>query len=134
MNNWQTIVGVVADVRQYKLETAPPSQVYAPLWQGWSRSADVLVRTQLPPDRLASGLRSVVVGVDPAVALADVRSMDQLLSQATAERRFQTILLTAFGGVAFFLSLVGLYGLMACLVEQRTARNGNPHGARSAAG
>jgi putative ABC transport system permease protein len=86
--------------------------------------ADVLVRTQLPPDRLASELRSVVSGVDPAVAVSDVRSIDQLLLQATAERRFQTILLTAFGGVAFFLSLVGLYGLMACLVEQRTAEMG----------
>jgi putative ABC transport system permease protein len=60
-----------------------------------------------------------VRGLDPAVALADVRTMSQLVSGATAERRFQTLLLTAFGGVALFLSLVGLYALMAYSVQQR---------------
>ncbi len=124
LNGWMTIVGVVADVRQYNLEAPPPSQVYTPLWQGGSRSADLLVRTQLPPGQIASQIRSVVRELDPAVAVADVQSMNQLLSRATADRRFQTLILTAFGGVALFLSLVGLYGLMACLVEQRTAEVG----------
>jgi putative ABC transport system permease protein len=50
--------------------------------------------------------------------------MNQVLSQATAERRFQTLLLTLFGGVALFLSLVGLYALMAYSVQQRTAEMG----------
>ncbi len=62
--------------------------------------------------------------LDPAVAVADVRTMSQLVSEATAERRFQTILLTAFGGVALVLSLVDLYALMAYSVQQRTAEIG----------
>ena len=124
MNRQSTIVGVVADVRQYDLESAPPVQIYGPLWQNSSASAFIVARTRIPPDRLASAMRAVMRDLDPAVALADVRTMNQLLSQSTSGRRFQTVVLTAFGGVAFFLSLVGLYGLMACLVEQRTAEMG----------
>ena len=123
-DNWRTIVGVAADVRQYKLEAAPPMQVYGPLWQSGTPSVSVAVRTKLPPDRLASAMQNLVREIDPSVAVADVGTMGQLLSRATAVRRFQTLLLTSFGGVAFFLSLVGLYGLMACLVEQRTAEMG----------
>jgi ABC-type antimicrobial peptide transport system permease subunit len=69
-------------------------------------------------------MRTVVRDLDPAVAVADVRTMSQLVSGATAERRFQTLLLTAFGAVALFLSLVGLYALMAYSVQQRTAEIG----------
>ncbi len=123
-DNWRTIVGVAADVRQYKLEAAPPMQVYGPLWQSGTPSVSVAVRTKLPPDRLASAMQNLVRQIDPSVAVADVGTMGQLLSRATAVRRFQALLLTSFGGVAFFLSLVGLYGLMACLVEQRTAEMG----------
>jgi ABC-type antimicrobial peptide transport system permease subunit len=84
----------------------------------------VVVRTSLAPDCLASSMRTLVRDLDPAVAVADVRTMNQLVSGATAERRFQTLLLTAFGGVALFLSLVGLYALMTYSVEQRTAEIG----------
>jgi predicted permease len=123
-DNWRTIVGVAADVRQYNLEAKPPMQVYGPLWQSGTPSASVVVRTKLPPDRLGPAIQTLVREIDPAVAVADVGTMSQLLSRATAARRFQTLLLTVFAGVAFFLSLVGLYGLMACLVEQRTAEMG----------
>jgi predicted permease len=119
---WWTIVGVVADVRQWNLEATPPMQVYLPLWQ--SNSASVVVRTRLAPERLASSLRAVLRDLDPTLALADVESMRQLVSAATAQRRFQTLLVTAFGGVALLLSLMGLYALMAYSVEQRTGEIG----------
>jgi predicted permease len=116
---WLTIVGVVGDVRQWNLESTPPMQVYLPQWQSGGNSASVVLRTSRAPDRVTADMRSLVRGLDPAVALADVRTMSQLVSGATAERRFQTLLLTAFGGVALFLSLVGLYALMAYSVQQR---------------
>jgi predicted permease len=119
-----TIVGVVGDVRQWSLETTPPMQIYTPLWQSSANSVSLAVRTSLAVDRVASNMRSVVRDLDPAVAVADVRTMSELVSGATAERRFQTLLLTAFGGVALFLSLVGLYALMAYSVQQRTAEIG----------
>jgi putative ABC transport system permease protein len=120
----RTIVGVVGDVRQASLADTPAMQIYTPLWQTGANAVSVVARTSLPPDRLASSLRTLVRDLDPAVAVADVRTMSQLVSEATAERRFQTMLLTAFGVVALFLSLVGLYALMAYSVQQRTAEIG----------
>jgi putative ABC transport system permease protein len=119
-----TIVGVVADVRYWSLEATPPMQIYTPLWQSSANSVSVVARTSVAADRMASNMRTLVRDLDPAVAVADVRTMSQLVSGATAERRFQTLLLTAFGGVALFLSLVGLYALMAYSVQQRTAEIG----------
>jgi len=119
-----TIVGVVRDVRYESLETAPPLQIYTPLWQGGARGPSLVARTSLPPDRLASDMRAALREIDPALALADIRSMDQLVSSAAALRRFETTLLVAFGGIALFLSLVGLYGLLSYSVERRTAEMG----------
>jgi len=119
-----TIVGVVREVRHQSLESAPLMQVYTPLWQSSVNAAAVVVRTNRAPERLAADMRALVRNLDPAVALADVRPMSQLVSAASAERRFETFLLTGFGGIALFLSLVGLYALMAYAVEQRTAEIG----------
>jgi predicted permease len=123
-NVWYTIVGVVGDVHYMSLESSPPMQIYNPLWQSGANSVSMVVRTSLPPDRLASDMRALVRSLDPAVAVADVRTMSQLVSASTAERRFQTLLLTAFGGIALLLSLVGLYALMAYSVERRTPEIG----------
>jgi predicted permease len=122
--NLEQIVGVVGDVRHLSLEATPPMQIYVPMWQGGVNSVSVVVRTSRAPDQVAADIRSLVRALDPAVAVADVRTMSDLVSGATAERRFQTLLLTAFGGLALFLSLVGLYALMAYSVEQRTAEIG----------
>jgi putative ABC transport system permease protein len=99
-------------------------QFYLPLWESGEWSANVVARTNLSADRLASDMRALVRSLDPAVAVADVRTGNDLVAGATAERRFETFLLTAFGGMALFLSLVGLYALMTYSVEQRTAEIG----------
>ena len=118
------VVGVVGDVRQYSLETTPPMQFYLPLWQTGDRAANVVARTNLPPGRLASEMRSLVRNLDSAVAIADVHTGSDLVAAATAGRRFETYLLTTFAAMALFLSLVGLYALMTYSVEQRTAEIG----------
>jgi predicted permease len=123
-NGRRTIVGVVADVRQYELDAAPPMQIYLPLWQTGSRAASLVVRSALPAERIAAAVRSLVRNLDPGLAVAEMQTMDDRVSEAGAERRFQTIVLTAFGAIALFLSLVGLYALMAWSVAQRTAEIG----------
>jgi predicted lysophospholipase L1 biosynthesis ABC-type transport system permease subunit len=121
---WWTIVGVVADVRHSSLEEKPQLQAYLPFWQSSSTSVSVVLRTSAGPALLASAVRGKVNTIDPAMAVADIRTMDQLVSEATAERRFQTLLLSVFSGAALVLSLVGLYALLAYSVRQRTAELG----------
>jgi len=120
----RTIVGVVADVRQRDLDQTPPMQIYLPFSQNPSPAPDLVVRTNLPPDRVGSQVRTLVRNLDPALALSDARTMGQLVSQAAAGRRFQTAVLTAFGAIALFLSLVGLYALMSWSVQQKTGEIG----------
>jgi ABC-type antimicrobial peptide transport system permease subunit len=117
-----TIVGVVPDVRQADLESTPPLEFYAPI--GDPTSLSIIARTSRSANQLAADMRAVVHDLDPTVAVADVRTMDELVSAAQSERRFETVLLSLFGGIALFLSLVGLYGLMSYTVQQRTAEIG----------
>ena len=104
-----------------ELDTTPPMQIYSPLWQIPRGAVSIVVRGALPPERTASSLRGLVRNMDAALAVADIRSMEQLVSEASAERRFQTLVLTVFGGISLFLSLLGLYALMAYTVQRRTA-------------
>lgn len=122
---WSTIVGVVADVRHANLEDAPPPQVYSSIYQGEPMvGLYVAVRTRGAADALVPALRRTVRNIDPHLALADVQVMGDLVSEATARRRFQMTLLSAFGVVALALATVGLYGLMSYTVRQRTKEIG----------
>jgi predicted permease len=124
VKDWSNIVGVVADVRHGTLEENPRAQVYTPLWQSDANSAFVAVRAALPPELLARTVPNVVKETDPLIAAADLRTMGELITAAEGRRRFQTSLLAVFAGVALFLALMGLYGVMNYSVRQRTQEIG----------
>jgi putative ABC transport system permease protein len=121
---WWTIVGVVDDVRNQSLEEGPRPQAYLPFWQSSVPTTSIVLRANTRPELIATAARRTLSALDPTLAVADVRSMDQLVSEATQERRFQTLLLSVFSGMALGLSLVGLYALLAYSVRQRTAEIG----------
>jgi predicted permease len=127
--SWMTIVGVVGDVRNMSLEVAAVPQFYVPFWQGAPdetpiNGSYIAVRSSLPQEAMASELRAALRSVDPNLAIADIRTMGDMETKAYAPRRFQTMLLTIFSAVAMFLAVVGVYGLLAYSVRQRTGEIG----------
>lgn len=120
---WYTVAGVVADVRHSSTEQAPKPAFYAPFAEDYDR-ATLAIRSTLPPDRVTASVRGAVRTLDPALALEQIRTMEQRVTESNSRRRFQTLVLAVFAAAAVFLALVGLYGLMAYAVKQRTAEVG----------
>jgi predicted permease len=125
-NPWSTVIGLAADVRNEELEVAAVPQIYFPLGQGdvYPSGVFLAVRSSLPQDAIVSAVRAAVRDIDPNISIEDVHAMGELVSQAEARRRFQTTLLTVFSGIAMFLAVVGVYGLLAYSVRQRTGEIG----------
>jgi predicted permease len=127
---WLRIVGVIGDIRNTNIEATPPAQIYTPLWQADTDedptvvSAYLAVRSSFPNDSIVAAIRGAVRNLDPNLAIAEVSTMNDRVSRAVARRRFQTTLLTLFSGIATFLAVVGIYGLLAYSVRQRTAEIG----------
>ncbi len=115
--HWSTVVGVVADVRHMSLETEPMSQMYNTSYDFGDES--VAVRSVLPAATVENEIRATLKSIDPSLAATDIHTMGDLVSIATARRRFQTSLLTVFAGIALIMALVGLSGLMRFSVNRR---------------
>jgi predicted permease len=117
---WLTVVGVVADVRHGGLDAEPRAEAYVSSLQRSFSFTDVVVRAKGDPASLAPAVRSAVAEVDAAQPVANVRTMEEALSAAVADRRFTSLLVTLFGLTALGLAAVGIYGVVAYTVVQRT--------------
>ncbi len=130
---WLTVVGEIGDVKELAADVPVEEQFYIPFSQAKAdagsfappgmltgRGGSIVMRGQLPPEQMADSLRAVVRSIDPQLPLTDVESMDHVVAEGQAPRRFNTALISAFAGAAVLLALLGIYSVIAFSTALRT--------------
>jgi ABC-type antimicrobial peptide transport system permease subunit len=127
------VVGEIGDVKEIAADVPTEEQFYVPASQAKAdagsfappgmltgRGGSIVVRGELPPEQMANSLLAVVHSLDPQLPLTQVESMDRVVSEGQAPRRFNTALISAFAGAAILLALLGIYSVIAFSTALRT--------------
>jgi putative ABC transport system permease protein len=123
---WRTIVGVAADVKNGGIDKPTGTELYFPYEQadGGIRGMYLAVKTAGDPRSIIGSVRAQAAQLDPSLPVSQVRLMGDIIEAANARPRFLTVLLSLFSFIALGLAAVGIYGVMAFLVERRTQEFG----------
>jgi putative ABC transport system permease protein len=130
---WMTVVGEIGDIRQTAPDQPTSAQFYTPAGQFKTvlgpfagpdqltgNGGSIVLRTALPPEQMIAALNSTVRSIDPQLPLTQVESMDQVVSDSQAPRRFNAALISSFASAAVLLAVLGIYGVIAFSAALRT--------------
>jgi putative ABC transport system permease protein len=119
------IIGVVGDARQWGLDRPPDPEIYFAYTQiAFGSDTTMVIRTGVEPSSLSDGVRGGIRDVSADAPVYGIKTMMQVLSESTAQRRFNTILMTSFAGIALLMATIGLYGVISYSVAQRSQEIG----------
>jgi predicted permease len=121
--NRGTIVGVVGDVRQVRIDSAASPEIYFPMAQNWSQRNELgmslLVRVQSPSEGLNEAVRAAVLDVDPNLALFSIKTMDQVVVDSLSDFTLFLGLMVSFAGLSLLLAVTGTYGVISYMATSR---------------
>jgi len=117
---WLSIVGIVKDIKHDGLDVDGVPHIYVSMYQRPSRVMSIVLRTSLLASLLEPQIRREVQSVDPGLPLFNVRSMREVLDDSLAPRRFSSAMVGGFAAVALLLASLGIYGLLAYMVGQKS--------------
>ncbi len=118
------VIGLISDVREHSLEAAAGPEMYLPVTQAEPEGAELVVRTKLPPEALASSIMTTLRSLNPSQPAAEFRPLRHIVDRSVSPRRFFVLLVTSFATLGLVLAALGIYGVISYSVMQQAQEIG----------